>query len=70
MESLEEIYQDIWQQLRRGKTDKRHPFRLGTFTTMNNQFPNPRTVVLRKAEQSTAELWLYTDFRSPKIARG
>lgn len=67
MQSLEEIFQNIWQQLRRGKSDRKHPFRFGTFVTMNDSFPNPRTVVVRKVEQTTAEIWLYTDIRTPKI---
>ncbi len=67
MQSLEDIFQNIWQQLRRGKNDKKHAFRFGTFVTINGTFPNPRTVVLRKVEQAKAELWLYTDLRSPKV---
>lgn len=67
MESLEEISQSIWQELRRGKSDNKHPFRFGTLATMNNNFPNLRTVVLRKIEETNSEIWLYTDLRSPKV---
>ena len=67
MQILEDVYQNIWQQLRRGQNDKKHAFRFGTFVTMNDNFPNPRTVVLRKAVQPDAQIWLYTDFRSPKV---
>lgn len=67
MQTLDDVQQHIWQQLRRGKNDKKHPFRFGTLVTMSDTFPNPRTVVLRRVEQSTAQIWLYTDFRSPKV---
>ncbi|MFK7948219.1 MAG: pyridoxamine 5'-phosphate oxidase family protein [Saprospiraceae bacterium] len=67
MQSLEEIFQNIWKELHKGKSDKKHPFRFGTFVTISEPFPNPRTVVVRKVEQTNAELWLYTDIRTPKI---
>ena len=67
MEFLDDIFNSVWQQLIRAKNDKKHPFRFGTFGTVSNDIANMRTVVIRKVIKETNELWLYTDFRTPKV---
>lgn len=67
MQSLETIQKDIWTQLSNGQTERQHPFRLGTFSNVGANGVNLRTVVVRKVIEQNAALWLYTDFRSPKV---
>jgi pyridoxine/pyridoxamine 5'-phosphate oxidase len=61
------IIKTIWEQFTEAQEKKEHPFRLGTFATVGKNGVNLRTVVVRKVIPEDSVLWLYTDFRSPKV---
>jgi pyridoxine/pyridoxamine 5'-phosphate oxidase len=67
MQTLEQVQQHIWQQLTDAQKNKQHPFRLGAFATVGQNGTSLRTVVVRKVIPEETVLWLYTDFRSPKV---
>lgn len=67
MVTLENVQQTIWQNLATAQNDFNNPFRLATFATVSKKGANLRTVVVRKVIPENAVLWLYTDYRSPKI---
>ncbi|SMG14446.1 Pyridoxamine 5'-phosphate oxidase [Marivirga sericea] len=66
-DSLEEIKSNVIQLLNRAGNDRRSAFRFIILNTVANDYPNSRYVVLRKFERESAELFIYTDFRSNKI---
>jgi hypothetical protein len=66
-DSLEAVWQTAWALLARGVADAKDPMRTGVFVT-GGLFPNPRSVVLRKAEPSSALLTCYSDLRAQKVA--
>ena len=77
------IEHEIWQQLLRASVDKHHEWRSLVLVTnglvknrlatnslvVNGQddWPDARTVILRKVDVATKELVFYTDSRSPKV---
>lgn len=67
MVKLEKIQQTIWQNLSDAQNDLNAPFRLATFATVGKKGANLRTVVVRRVIPEDAVLWLYTDYRSPKV---
>ncbi len=61
------ILKTSWTELRRARTDRRHPFRFFWFATTDGTRPLSRTVVLR----DLPDPWtfrIYTDARSQKVA--
>lgn len=75
---------DIWQQMLRASVDKHHEWRSPVLVTnglvtnglitdnnqlLKNNFPEARTVILRKVAIDTKTLTFYTDSRSPKVAQ-
>jgi general stress protein 26 len=67
-DSLLEIKDTVLQTLNRAGNDRKSAFRFIVLNTILNGFPNSRYVVLRKFDKETHELFIYTDFRSNKIA--
>lgn len=68
-ETLEGLQGQVWQSLSRGVADKRHPARLPNFATVSaTGWPEVRTVVLRAARPSLAQVEVHTDLHSDKIA--
>jgi pyridoxamine 5'-phosphate oxidase len=65
--NLEDILQDCWHRLINGAVSAKHPFHCPAIATINGDFPEIRTVVLRKALQAERTLIFHTDYRSPKI---
>ncbi|MCC5944793.1 MAG: pyridoxamine 5'-phosphate oxidase family protein [Bernardetiaceae bacterium] len=64
----QDYYQKTWQQLRRATADKRHPFRYFTLASTDSLGQaQQRVVALRKIDNSR-RLWIYTDYRTQKIA--
>lgn len=65
--NLEDIFQDCWHRLINGAVLAKHPFHWPAIATINGDFPEIRTVVLRKALPKERALIFHTDYRSPKI---
>lgn len=64
---LNRLWNSAWSLLLRGKNDARHPYHLAVTATVSPTLhPRPRTLVLRNALKSEAQLWCYTDRRSGK----
>jgi len=60
---------EAWQHLRRGVADSKSPARYPVFATVSpNGLPEARTVALRRASASAAELDVHTDIATHKIA--
>lgn len=69
MTDLAAFLNDAWQKLSRGVADRRAPARHLTFATVSPAgWPEARTVVLRAARPSLAELDIHTDIASLKMA--
>jgi 3-hydroxyisobutyrate dehydrogenase len=65
--NLEDILKDCWHRLIDGAVSSRHPFHCSPIATINGEFPEIRTVVLRKVIPEEKTLIFHTDYRSPKI---
>jgi pyridoxamine 5'-phosphate oxidase len=65
--TLLDIYNDSWERILTGSKSAKHPFHLVTLSTLNNGFPEIRTVVLRKVNTLEHHLNFHTDYRSPKV---
>jgi len=66
--SLAAFYRVAWDQLGRGVADAKHPARTPTLATISaNGFPAQRTIVLRAADRSAAEVEIHTDTLTPKV---
>ena len=63
--TLEEVWADVVQELRRGAVDKKHPFRFIALSTVASGKPSVRYVVLRKLDDDL-NCFIYTDSRSAK----
>ncbi|MEO0734087.1 MAG: pyridoxamine 5'-phosphate oxidase family protein [Bacteroidota bacterium] len=69
MNELKTLWETAWKLLHRGQSDANHPYRTPVVSTVSStRHPRSRTLVLRKAQQSTGQLWCYTDRRSDKAA--
>lgn len=64
---LENIFQDCWHRLINGAVSAKHPFHNPSIATINGDFAEIRTVVLRKVIPEAKTLIFHTDYRSPKI---
>lgn len=65
--NISSIWEDAWRLILRGTADSKHPYAtpaLGTTDPLHG--PRLRTVVLRKADQTSGWLRCYTDRRSIK----
>lgn len=61
-----EIWQMVVHELHRGALDSKHPFRYMNLGTNGKDFPEIRTVVLRKVDEDL-NCFVFTDFRSAKV---
>lgn len=69
LQTEQEIRQRIWVELQRAVHDRHHEWRTPVLATVGTDgLPEARTVVLRQADASSANLVFYTDSRSPKVA--
>ena len=67
MERTDQIFKDLQEELKKGSTQKSHPFRYFTLGTVGlDRLARQRTLVLRKVSDEL-QLSFYTDFRSKKI---
>ncbi|MEL7163444.1 MAG: hypothetical protein AAFN92_21985 [Bacteroidota bacterium] len=63
------LWETAWKLLHRGQADPKHAYRSPVVGTLSPTLhPRTRTLILRKAQPSTGELWCYTDRRSGKAA--
>ena len=66
---LSKIYNRIWECLHEGVNPGRSPFSIAQVATIGLQGePKLRNLVIRSASQDRAEIRLYTDLRSAKVA--
>ncbi len=65
--NLEDILLDCWHRLITGAVSAKHAFHCPSIATIKDEFPEIRTVVLRKVLQEERTLIFHTDSRSPKI---
>ncbi len=64
---LEGLLQNCWRRLVNGAVVAKNAFHSPSIATMNGDFPEIRTVILRKVLPEEKTLIFYTDYRSPKI---
>jgi pyridoxamine 5'-phosphate oxidase len=69
LQTPNEIRHQIWKELGRSTQDRHHAWRTPVLATAcADGSVNARTVVLRAVDKSEAQLQIFTDARSPKIA--
>ena len=64
--SNNEVWDTITHELRRGALDSKHPFRYLNLGSIGKEYPEIRTVVLRKVDQEL-NFYVFTDSRSEKV---
>ncbi|MHA7131525.1 pyridoxamine 5'-phosphate oxidase family protein [Algoriphagus namhaensis] len=64
--TTEEIWQMLRHELNRGALDPKHAFRYLNLGTFGQDYPEVRTVVLRKVDEEL-NFYIYTDQRSDKV---
>ncbi len=67
-EQLDDVLRSAWNLLFRSTVQRNDPFRTPVLTTINDDLPNARTVVLRSVDTTQRTLVCYTDYRSAKVA--
>lgn len=65
--NLEDIELQIWELLSHSATSANSPFHQGVFASINNHFPEQRTVILRNANREEKTISFNTDIRSLKV---
>ena len=65
-DNLSMIEQSIWLMLEKGVTSYKAAFHYGTIATVNQEFPELRTVILRDVKKQQRKLSFHTDVRSSK----
>ena len=70
---LSDIYNSIWVELKKGVTQRKHPFHLCFFSTisLSEEKPEPETriVILRDVDKETLMIRTNTDLRSDKVSQ-
>ena len=67
-QKLDDFLEFGWAQICRGKADKKSPARHPTFVTSSiDGFPNARTLVMRRCDQSNNQIEFHTDTASSKM---
>lgn len=62
-----EILKKIWKNLDLGVIDRKHPFHLPVFATINDESPSLRVVVLRRFWRKPAQIAFHSHLGSPKV---
>ncbi len=65
--NLENIEIKIWELLTQSASSANSPFHQGVFASINDNFPEQRTVILRNVNRSAKTISFNTDIRSLKI---
>ena len=70
---LSDIYNSIWVELKKGATQRKHPFHLCFFSTISlseeKTEPETRIVILRDVDKETLTIRTNTDLRSDKVSQ-
>ncbi len=66
MNKRKEILKKEWKELSKGITIGEHPFHTFNLSSVSDNIPNARTVVLRKVSSKSNEISFHTDIRSSK----
>lgn len=68
-DDLDQTLAEIWRRLARGAVDRRSGFHAPALATVGaDGRPEIRTVVLRRADPTSAKLFIHTDIRSAKTS--
>ena len=67
MTDRKEILDKIWDELILGLNSGKHPFHIFTVSTVKNNKPDSRSVVLRTVDKENKSISFHTDLRSKKI---
>ena len=67
MTERKEILDKIWDELTLGLNSGKHPFHIFSVSTVKNNKPDSRTVVLRGVEKENKSISFHTDLRSKKV---
>ena len=67
MTEKKEILDKIWDELILGLNSGKHPFHIFTVSTVKNNKPDSRSVVLRTVDKENKSISFHTDLRSKKI---
>ena len=67
MTEKEGILDKIWNELILGLNSGKHPFHIFTVSTVKNNKPDSRSVVLRGVDKENKSISFHTDLRSKKI---
>tara|TARA_B100001059_G_C17399274_1_gene362955 strand:- start:5 stop:583 length:579 start_codon:yes stop_codon:yes gene_type:complete len=67
MTERKEILDKIWDELALGLNSGKHPFHIFSVSTIKNNKPDSRTVVLRAVEKENKSISFHTDLRSKKV---
>lgn len=67
--SLPELQAAIWAELSHACGNSRHPWRLPCLATVHQGIPCQRTVVLRRVDHASCQLYAHTDLRTAKIGQ-
>lgn len=67
MTEKKEILDKIWDELTLGLNSGKHPFHIFSVSTVKNNKPDSRTVVLRAVEKENKSISFHTDIRSKKV---
>jgi len=62
----EKILDNEWNELLKGTKTGQHPFHTFSLSTISNNIPNARTIVLRQVSKKNREISFHTDNRSSK----
>ena len=66
MNNTEKIIEKEWGELHKGTKIGQHPFHTFSLSTISDNMPNSRTIVLRKVSIKNKEIFFHTDKRSSK----
>ena len=67
MHNVEEIYKKELECISDAVKNSKNPYHTFVFSTINNEHPESRTVVLRGFEPKSFKIYFNADYRSPKI---
>tara|TARA_B100001057_G_scaffold167169_1_gene167874 strand:+ start:2069 stop:2647 length:579 start_codon:yes stop_codon:yes gene_type:complete len=67
MTERKEILDKIWDELTLGLNSGKHPFHIFSVSTVKNNKPDSRTVVLRAVDKENKSISFHTDLRSKKV---
>ena len=67
MTERKEILDKIWNELTLGLNSGKHPFHIFSVSTVKNNKPDSRTVVLRAVDKENKSISFHTDLRSKKV---